>query len=93
VIACLDDPWMSHDGLARWIDATGLEPANVHRFPTGGHFPHLEILDHPEWSARNAADLVRIIDGMLLTAAQTDSTGSSPLGFDSTVPAHSTLQV
>jgi hypothetical protein len=87
VIACTDDPWMSDPALDRAIAEAALEPANVHRFPNGGHHPHLELADRLDHSARNAADIVRIIDAMLLTAAQSDSTGSSPLGLDSTLRA------
>jgi pimeloyl-ACP methyl ester carboxylesterase len=42
----------------------------VHRMASGGHFPHLPFVDHPEWSARNQDELVRIIGAVLLSSAE-----------------------
>jgi pimeloyl-ACP methyl ester carboxylesterase len=89
VVACMDDPWMIRDAFERAVADLGLVAENVHRLPSGGHHPHLENSDRPEHSARNAHDIVRVIDAMLVTAAEAASS-SSPLGFDSTVPISST---
>jgi len=91
LIVCADDPWIRRGPLERFIADAALEEANVHRLPDGGHNPHLELVDHPEWSARNAADLARIIDAMLVTAGEAESTGDSTIGFQSTVPLLSTM--
>jgi pimeloyl-ACP methyl ester carboxylesterase len=92
VVACNDDPWIRESALARMLDEAGVEEANLHRLPSGGHHPHVEKVDHPEWNARNAADLVRIIDAMLVTAGEAESTGDSSIGFGSTVPAATTVE-
>jgi predicted Ser/Thr protein kinase len=91
VVACTDDPWIRESALARMLSDAGVEEANLHRLPSGGHHPHVEKIDHPEFNARNAADLVRIIDAMLVTAGEAESTGDSSIGFGSTVPAMTTL--
>jgi hypothetical protein len=75
LIACVDDPWLDQAVLARAIADVGLEPAQVHHMASGGHHPHLETAAHPEWSARNHADIVHIIDSMLITAAQPTVSG------------------
>jgi predicted Ser/Thr protein kinase len=88
LVLCRDDPWLAGE-LAHAIAAARVEPANLHHLPDGGHYPHQEIRGNPESSARNAADLVRIIESMLVTAGESDAAGSSPLGFESTAHARS----
>ena len=39
----------------------------VHHMASGAHYPHLPSVDHPEWSARNQDELVRIIGSVLLS--------------------------
>jgi hypothetical protein len=87
IIACNDDPFVDPGVLDEVVAEMGLEPANVHRMPTGGHAPHAEMADHPEWSARNHVDLVRIIDQMLIGAHEIGSTSSDDVGLESTKPA------
>ncbi|HEX9100826.1 MAG TPA: alpha/beta fold hydrolase, partial [Polyangia bacterium] len=42
----------------------------VHVMASGGHFPHMAFADHPEWSARNQDELVRIIGAVLLSSTE-----------------------
>ena len=37
---------------------------------SGGHFPHMPFVDHPEWSARNQDELVRLIGAVLLSSTE-----------------------
>jgi serine/threonine protein kinase len=86
VIAGTNDPLMSDESLDRMIEEAGLQAANVFRLPDGGHHPHVERADKPEWSARNIADIVRIIDSMLITAG-----GSGTMSSDSTAHGSTAL--
>jgi alkyl hydroperoxide reductase subunit AhpC len=40
----------------------------VQRLASANHFPQLELTAHPEWTARNVAEIVRTIDRMLLSS-------------------------
>jgi len=42
----------------------------------GGHQAYVEMRDTPEWSARNQADIVRVINSMLITAGEPSTSGS-----------------
>ncbi len=92
VVVGVDDPLLPHAPLCRVLDQIGVEPAHVLHLPDGGHYPHVESAAHPEWSARNAVDLARLIDAMLVTAGESTTTGSdSPIAHGSTVPVLTTL--
>ncbi len=70
LIACVDDPWMRNEkALLKAADDIGLERAQIQRMASGAHFPHLESAKHPEWTARNVDQLVRVIESMLVTAS------------------------
>jgi pimeloyl-ACP methyl ester carboxylesterase len=84
IIVCADDPWLDVACLDVAVAELGLGPAQVHHFPSGGHHPHLECRENPEWSARNLDQIVRIVDSMLITAGEVSTT--SP-GDASTLPA------
>jgi serine/threonine protein kinase len=53
----------------------------MHRMASGGHYPHIASHEHPEWSARNQDELVRIIGSVLLSSVEgaVDSTLALPL--------------
>ncbi|MCA9680164.1 MAG: alpha/beta fold hydrolase, partial [Myxococcales bacterium] len=92
VVVAVDDPLMDFAALDRAIADVGIAPEHVHRFPDGGHHPHVESAAHPEWSARNGLDLARVIDAMLVSAAEAPVLdGDSPVGLDSTVQLHTTV--
>jgi pimeloyl-ACP methyl ester carboxylesterase len=75
LIACIDDPWTQDEqALVTAAEDLGLERSQIQRMPTGSHFPFLESATHPEWTARNVDQLVRVIESMLVTAnASTDA--------------------
>jgi hypothetical protein len=88
VVIGLDDPLTEHERLASIVENLGVEPAHVLRMPDGGHYPHVASAAHPEWTARNAHDLVRLIDTLLVTAGESSASGSvSPTALGSTLPA------
>jgi hypothetical protein len=88
VVIGVDDPLMAHDHLAAIVEDLGVEPAHILRMPDGGHYPHIASAAHPEWTARNTLDLVRLIDTLLVTAGESSAAGSgSPTALGSTVPA------
>lgn len=70
IFVCLDDDWVDQDVLDRAAADLGIEPAQIHRTADGGHNPHLELAEHPEWTARNVEQIVRLIDSMLITARE-----------------------
>jgi Protein kinase domain len=91
LIACVDDPWMDNeDALLAAAADLGIERAQIQRMPSGSHFPHLESALHPEWTARNVDQLVRVIESMLVTASA-QAAGlrhrTSSLALTDTVPA------
>jgi pimeloyl-ACP methyl ester carboxylesterase len=48
------------------VTALGFTQREQIRFlPNGGHFPHMKSARHPEWTARNHADILRLIDDLL----------------------------
>jgi pimeloyl-ACP methyl ester carboxylesterase len=92
VVIGLDDPLMPPPRIDAALAEIGVPPEHVLRLPDGGHFPHVESAAHPEWSARNAHDLARLIDAMLVTASERSGAGSdSPVALGSTVPVSSTV--
>jgi len=53
------------------LDALGFPRTHVrHLVATGGHFPHAEQSDHPEWTLRNVADLTACIGAMLRASSE-----------------------
>jgi Protein kinase domain/Alpha/beta hydrolase family len=90
VFACLDDDWVDQDALDRAAADLGIEPAQIHRAATGGHNPHVELAEHPEWTARNIDQIVRLIDAMLITAREMTLTSTDPRGGDLTATAQPT---
>lgn len=67
-----NDPLVSEAALADAIRDLGLSGGQVVRLATGGHCPHLESEAHPEWTARNIAEIVYLIGQMLLASSQVE---------------------
>jgi pimeloyl-ACP methyl ester carboxylesterase len=92
LISCVDDPWMQNEeALLSAAQDIGLERAQLQRMASGAHFPFLESAKHPEWTARNVDQLVRVIESMLVTAnASTDAPRqrAGGLSMTDTAPAH-----
>ncbi len=64
------DPLQPTAAQQRLVTLFGGDRDRVHLMGSGGHFPHLKFADHPEWSARNQDELVRIIGAVLLSATE-----------------------
>ena len=64
------DPTHPRSAQDRALRLLGGDLDRVHRMGSGGHHPHLPVLDHPEWSARNQDELVRIIGSVLLSSTE-----------------------
>ncbi len=65
-----NDPLVSEEVLTRALTDMGLPNDRVRRLATGGHYPHMESEAHPEHTARNCAEIVHLVDTMLLTASE-----------------------
>jgi len=89
-MVCLDDPLLDPDpaALERLIADVAIPAPLVYRMERGGHSPHIELAT-PEWRARNLADIVRVIDSMLITAGQPTESGS-PADAATTLPPGAT---
>ncbi len=75
LISGVDDPLMRDEDVLRAAAAQlGLDPAHVHRIASGGHSPHLSLVMHPEWAARNIDEIARIVQSMILTAHEPTTT-------------------
>jgi hypothetical protein len=92
IIACLDDDWVDEACLDAAAADLGLEPAQIHRVASGGHSPHLELEDHPEWTARNLDQIVRVIDSMLITAREHTVVSTEPRARSTSEPATETAR-
>jgi len=90
LITCLDDPLTPPALVERIVAAVGIPSPMAHRLETGGHYPYVASRHNPEWQARNLADIVRVIDSMLITAAEPNTTlptemaETHPAGADDT---------
>jgi pimeloyl-ACP methyl ester carboxylesterase len=60
-----NDALISPESTAAAVAALGLHETQIVRLATGGHYPHLEAEAHPEWTARNAAELVGLVATMM----------------------------
>lgn len=67
-----NDPLITENALAAALEDLALSPTQIINLATGGHYPHLESADHPEWTARNVAEIVHLVGQMLLASSQSD---------------------
>lgn len=67
-----NDPLIAEEALVEALGDLKLFPGQIVRLATGGHYPHLESAEHPEWTARNVAEIVHIVGQMLLASSQSD---------------------
>ncbi|RMH40013.1 MAG: hypothetical protein D6689_15060 [Deltaproteobacteria bacterium] len=99
------DPWCPEDVARTALEALEFPAGRYHLMAAGGHLPQIESESHPEWTARNQDDLVRIISnvvveahsGTLLStelaspdAGASSGAGASPGATDATLPASAT---
>lgn len=67
-----NDPLIDEQALADALADLKLSPGQIVHLATGGHYPHLESAEHPEWTARNVAEIVHLVGQMLLASSQSD---------------------
>ncbi len=67
-----NDPLITEAALRGALHDLDLSAMQIVRLATGGHYPHLESADHPEWTARNIAEIVYIIGQMSLASSQVE---------------------
>jgi hypothetical protein len=89
LMATLDDTWMEARVRVRAAGELGIAPTQIHLLPSGGHLPHVESAHEPAGRARNVADIVRLIDSMLVTASVPSLASASPSLIGPTVSAGS----
>jgi len=70
VVVCDDDHVAPPERVLAALDAVGLPRRSVRRVAAGGHNPHFELRDHPEWTLRNVDALTRVVESMLLSARE-----------------------
>jgi pimeloyl-ACP methyl ester carboxylesterase len=78
VMATFDDHVFRRSALLRATASLGLAEAQIRSLANGGHHPHIESAEHPEWTARNLAEIVHEINTMLLTARCAHTSGMPP---------------
>jgi pimeloyl-ACP methyl ester carboxylesterase len=70
IVVAQDDPltpaWRALDAL----DKLGFPRRSIHHIASGGHTPHMEHEEHPEWTLRNVDDLARIVESMMVSARE-----------------------
>jgi len=64
------DPMQPPRAQKKLLAQFGGDRDRVHRMASGGHFPHMPFVDHPESTARNQDELVRIIGAVLLSSSE-----------------------
>jgi pimeloyl-ACP methyl ester carboxylesterase len=64
------DPTYPKRLIARTVTRFGGSLENVRPMASGGHFPHMDETDHPEWTARNQAEIVHAVDELLISSHQ-----------------------
>jgi pimeloyl-ACP methyl ester carboxylesterase len=65
VVLGANDALITEASIAAAVAALGLHETQLVHLATGGHYPHLEAEAHPEWTARNAAELVGLVATMM----------------------------
>ncbi len=68
LVFCVNDQFLPYapERTLDIVTALGFTQREQIRFlPDGGHFPHMKSARHPEWTARNHADILRLIDDLL----------------------------
>jgi pimeloyl-ACP methyl ester carboxylesterase len=70
IVVSDDDPVAPEKHVLRTLDLLGVPRRSVIRTLGAGHVPHMELEDHPEWTARNVDEIVRLTESMLLSARE-----------------------
>jgi pimeloyl-ACP methyl ester carboxylesterase len=64
------DPAFPKRLVARAVVRHGGSLDSVRPMVSGGHFPHMDETEHPEWTARNQAEIVHAVDELLISSHQ-----------------------
>ncbi len=64
------DPLAPPERVTRALEELGFPKRSVRRMAAGGHMPHAEHAERPEWKLRNADDLSRIVESMLVSSRE-----------------------
>lgn len=70
VVVGKDDPLAPEGQIVSALDRLAFPARSLHRMASGGHMPHAESEEHPEWTLQNVAHLARIIEAMLLSSRE-----------------------
>jgi pimeloyl-ACP methyl ester carboxylesterase len=85
-----NDVLITDKSIAGAVAELGLHQTQLVHLATGGHYPHLEAEAHPEWTARNAAELVGLVGTMMHSSREGTVMSTqlqSTLGADETAEA------
>jgi hypothetical protein len=58
----------------------GLKETQVYMLGSGEHFPHVENLQRPEWSARNVDEIAAVIDTAVRRLPRTGTVAREAVG-------------
>lgn len=70
IVVSDDDPVAPEEQVLRTLDLLKFPRRSVLRTVGTGHVPHMELEEHPEWTARNVDEIVRLTQSMLLSARE-----------------------
>ncbi len=70
IVVSDDDPVAPEQHVLRTLELLGFPRRSVLRTVGAGHVPHMELEEHPEWTARNVDEIVRLTESMLLSARE-----------------------
>jgi pimeloyl-ACP methyl ester carboxylesterase len=90
IVVSDDDPVAPEAHVLSTLDRLGFPRRSIVRTVGAGHVPHMELEEHPEWTARNVDEIVRLTESMLLSAregAPSSTVIASTLLADTNEPA------
>jgi pimeloyl-ACP methyl ester carboxylesterase len=70
VIIGKDDPVAPTEHVLEVLKKLDFPERNIHHLASGGHLPQADDDVHPGWAVRNAHDIARIIESMLLSSRE-----------------------
>ncbi len=70
VIVGKDDPVAPTDRVLATLQELHVPERNIYHLASGGHLPQADDDHHPGWTMRNAHDIARIIESMLLSSRE-----------------------
>jgi pimeloyl-ACP methyl ester carboxylesterase len=70
IVVSEDDPVAPEKQVLETLERLKFPRRSVLRTVGTGHVPHMELEEHPEWTARNVDEIVRLTESMLLSARE-----------------------